>query len=78
MNRYTWYVGVRREDGLRSAIRLPSDMGAPSERTHGRHYAAMIGPFKTKRGALWMATYGRNNPHVQHVDDAERLARRTA
>jgi hypothetical protein len=34
-----------------------------------------IGPFVTKRAALWAEKYGLNNPHFQHVRDAERLSR---
>lgn len=37
--------------------------------------AACIGPFRTVRGAAFMAEYGRGNPHVQCVADAERLGR---
>jgi hypothetical protein len=35
----------------------------------------VIGPFKTKVGASYFARFGRNNPHIQTADDAERLAR---
>lgn len=40
-------------------------------------YTYMIGPFRTRRGAEWMADpiKGRNNPHCQCVADAERLAK---
>jgi hypothetical protein len=38
-------------------------------------YLAVIGPFKTMRGAKFMRDYGRSNPHVQNVYDAERLAK---
>lgn len=37
-------------------------------------YSAIIGPFKTKEGAEFMAMYGKNNPHCQTVYDAEKLA----
>lgn len=46
----------------------------PTEATHGHLYAAVIGPFASKRGAQFMAAYGRNNPHLQTVGDAERIA----
>ncbi len=45
----------------------------PSWETHGHLYAAVIGPFKTKRGAEFMAGPGYNNPHCRTVADAERL-----
>ncbi len=41
-------------------------------------YLAVIGPFKTKRGAEFCRDYGRDNPHCQCVNDAERLAKRLA
>ncbi len=47
----------------------------PTRTTHGAHYWAVIGPFRTKRGAQFMADYGRNNPHLQTVADAERIAK---
>ena len=30
----------------------------------------------TKRGAEYVAKYGKGNPHIQHVRDAERLAKK--
>lgn len=41
-------------------------------------YFAVIGPFRTVRGAAWMAhpVRGVNNPHCRCVADAERLARK--
>jgi hypothetical protein len=38
-------------------------------------YAAVIGEFKTMRGAKFMAEHGQGNPHLQCVDDAERIAK---
>ena len=38
-------------------------------------YQAVIGPFRTKRAALWSEKYGFNNPHFQTVNDAERLSK---
>ena len=47
----------------------------PTAQTHGTLYAAVIGPFRTKRGAQFMALCGGSNPHVQCVNDAERIAK---
>jgi hypothetical protein len=47
----------------------------PTEQTHGTLYGAVIGPFRTMRGARFMAAYGRGNPHCLTVSDAEKLAR---
>lgn len=38
-------------------------------------YSATIGAFRTKRGAMFMLKYGRNNPHIQTVGQAEKLVR---
>lgn len=37
-------------------------------------YAAVVGPFRTKRGAEFMRDHGAGNPHCQCVNDAERIA----
>jgi hypothetical protein len=47
----------------------------PTEQSHGSLYSAVIGPFRTKQGAEFMAQFGANNPHCQTVEDAEQLAR---
>ena len=66
------YVGILK-NGMRSVFRDPVE---PIQATHGWIYTAVIGPFRTLRGARFMADHGRNNPHVQCVEDAERLAPR--
>jgi hypothetical protein len=47
----------------------------PTADTHGRIYGAVVGPFKTKRAAMWAENNGPGNPHFQHVNDAERLSK---
>lgn len=49
--------------------------GTPTQESHGKWYRAVIGPFKTDKGADLMVSSGGNNPHIQSVDDAERLAK---
>jgi len=66
-----WYVGYKVTGGL-EAFQALSD---PTHATHGNEYAAVIGPFKTKRGAMFMQDHGFGNPHIQHVHDAERIAK---
>jgi len=46
----------------------------PTWHTHGHLYTLVIGPFETMAGAVYLRDHGENNPHIQHVDDAERLA----
>jgi hypothetical protein len=65
------YVGLTRMSDTRQVFR---SFDEPTfENTQGR-YAAVIGPFKTMRAAVW-ATHQINNPHFQTVADAERLSR---
>lgn len=67
--RSKWYVGH-----CTGKLKAFSAINLPTEATHGDLYKAVIGPFKTKRAALWTEQYGQNNPHFQHVNDAERLS----
>jgi hypothetical protein len=46
----------------------------PTEETHGHIYPAVIGPFRTMRGARFMQKNGSLNPRCQSVADAERLS----
>jgi hypothetical protein len=48
----------------------------PTSRSHGETYAAVIGPFRTRAGADFMARHGKGNPHCRNVAEAERLARK--
>lgn len=50
----------------------------PTAQTTGSRFMAVIGPFRTRRGAVFMRDHGRNNPHVCCVADAERIAKRIA
>ena len=65
------YVGCN-QDATREVFKSASE---PTFASHGDTYAAVIGPFRTMRGARFMADYGKGNPHVQCVDDAEQLAK---
>lgn len=47
----------------------------PTYESHGHKYNACIGPFRTMRGANFMAKYGLGNPHCQTVTQAERLGK---
>lgn len=47
----------------------------PTTETHGGEYLAVIGPFRTKRGALFYRDHGQGNPHCRCVSDAERLGK---
>ena len=66
----SWYVGLAH--GKRETFRCAF---APTEETHGKLYAAVIGPFNTRKGAEFMRDYGAGNPHCRCVSEAESLAR---
>ena len=65
------YVGLVKDSLARTVFRTAT----PNEEKCPR-YAALIGPFRTRRAAEWMAhpIRGMNNPHCVTVRDAERLA----
>jgi hypothetical protein len=50
----------------------------PTEQSHGNLYNAVIGPFKTKRGAIFMRDHGQGNPHCRCVSEAEKLGKKYA
>lgn len=72
MKRY--YVGIG-PDLKRKLFRSASE---PEAHTHGSIYSYVIGPFRTKRGAIFMRDFGANNPHCQTVRDAERISKEIA
>lgn len=48
----------------------------PTRASHGDKFNSVVGPFRTKRAAMFMMAFGHhNNPHLQQVSDAERLAK---
>ncbi len=67
-----WYVG-HKGAGSVGFVAFQSAT-EPTERTHGDRFAAVIGPFDTKRAAVWAEAHGANNPHFLTVADAERIA----
>ncbi len=68
------YVGFR-HDRHREVFRTTR---IPTRRQYGRRYAYVVGPFKTVRGARYMAEYGANNSHCTCVAQAEWLAKQQA
>lgn len=66
------YVGYSRDHNGMEAFRSEAP---PTFESHGSKYDAVIGPFRTVRGAKIMALYGNGNPHIRCVDDAEAHAR---
>jgi len=66
-----WYIGFKLGGTLRA---FQSDT-EPARSEYGSTYFAVMGPFKTKRAAKWMETFGTGNPHCIHVDAVERMAK---
>jgi len=73
--RTRYYVGAA-PSGAREVFRATA---TPTVASHGSQYRYVIGPFRTKRGAEYLARYGgHDNPHLTCVADAERYARYAA
>ena len=71
--RKRFYVGLSiRHCGQRIMF---SESFTPTEESHGHLFGAVIGPFRTKAGAIFMRDRGYNNPHCQTVAQAEKLAK---
>jgi len=65
------WVGIK--NGKREVFEY---MRTPTQESHGEKYNAVIGTFSTHKAAELMASpAGYNNPHIQTVADAERIAR---
>lgn len=63
-----YYVGHK--GGARLVFKSET---TPTRQSHGDRFNAVVGPFRTKRAAIWAASQC-GNPHYQHVRDAERYA----
>lgn len=81
MSKLKWHVGIATGNlagephGTYVAFR---PLLAPTLENYGSQFIALIGPFVTKRGAEWMAKYGKVNPHALDVASAEKHARHHA
>lgn len=64
-----WYLGCKYDPHL-AEYRFKAFQAAeePTRETTG--YLYCVGPFDTKRGAMWAEKYGKRNPHFTCVDDA--------
>ena len=66
-----WYAGLTKNHAF-EAFRATA---TPTPSTHGDRFRAVVGPFRTRRAALWCEQYGYNNPHGQTVAEMEKLAK---
>lgn len=72
--RAKWYVGFRGIRSLGKSRDAFSYTGTPTAASHPMYFAVM-GPFRTKRGALYQEAHGsHNNPHLQTVAETEYYA----
>lgn len=69
--RSKFYVGLNGGNRL-----IFKSLNTPTKESHGDLFKAVIGPFRTGKGAKYMAQYGAGNPHCQTVAEAEKLAKR--
>ena len=67
-----WYVGISVFTMKYKAFQSEAE---PTSQSHGLYYIAVIGPFITRRAAIWTQEHGKGNPHFCHVTDAERLCK---
>jgi hypothetical protein len=72
-----WYMGYASRGASQPLRQVFASDHAPTADGHPE-YAAVVGPFRTKRAAVYMAESGQGNPHLQTVDDAERIVRENA
>lgn len=64
------HIGWRKDTGEREILLVDT---RPTEREYGERYYATMGPFDTWAGAAMVANTS-PNPHIYHVNDAERIA----
>lgn len=73
MSKKQYYIGVANNQREIILILWMETQRERKGQVSKYHYT--IGPFYTKRGAVFMRDHGQNNPHCQTVQDAERLGR---
>jgi hypothetical protein len=68
-----FYVG-RTVKGVGAGVVFKADQ-TPTKAAYPQ-FASCVGPFRTKRAAILLASFaGNNNPHVRCVADAERISK---
>lgn len=74
------YVGFKKSETPGVSVKMERVLLAspPTQKEYGDRFFAFMGPFRTARGAKFYIKHGWNNPHIQTVSDAERIARQAA
>lgn len=65
------YLGYKRGPDHTLAGEVFRSATVPTQASHGDTYLTVVGPFRTARAARYM----RDNPYVETVQNAERLAK---
>ena len=74
--RVRFYVGYERTESDGYNL-IPFDsISEPTQEVFGNRFFAVIGNFKTRRGQKFFTKYGKGNPHLQTVNDAEFYAKK--
>ena len=68
-----WYIGCRM-DYCTGDYSYHAFTNATTPQKDDNGFTYVVGPFDTRRGALWAEKYGKRNPHFGCVADAERIA----
>lgn len=72
MKRIRYYIGVNLVKDQREVF---AALKRPSHRTHGQRYAAVIGPFRNVRAALWTRDHGAARPAYRCGPDLQKTCR---
>ena len=73
MKRPTWYAGKDRGTHVWSVLKW-TNPNPPTQADFPNH-SVLIGPHRTRKGALFMCSNGILNPHCRTAADADRLAK---
>lgn len=71
--RARWFVGVPAKAG--EGYRAFQLRYRPTQAKQGRRFSYVIGPFRSKRAALWAEKFGFGNPAFTGVEAAERISK---
>jgi hypothetical protein len=72
MSRPRIYLGYHAGESRREIFRSAT---VPTEESHGKRFTAVVGPFRTVRGAKAMLWFGFANPHLRTVTEAEKIGK---
>ena len=74
-SRARWWVGYAISPEHGGPLLLIKSAITPTEQSHGAVFCSVMGPFVTKRAALFYVQHGQGNPHTCTVGECEAIAR---